>query len=1832
MNKRNFLIWMRLALAVVALVCGFNHGRALAQTVPTCNSFNASGVPIYSTLGFPDTTGTTLCTDYFGKANYANSPLPVGPVDVSATGFTILNGGSGYSAPTVTITDYYGTPGVIAASGCSATLFATGGVITGVTCTSGGNGYMAPVVTITDATGTGAIVLAKLASATSGGMRKFVSTDLLPDLKATLAIPDTTTFPGSDFYVIELVQYTQQLHADLPPTTIRGYCQFNGTCTPSYLGPTIVAQKNRPVRVLFKNMLPSVNGTPSGNLFIPTDLTYMGAGNNPDGLPYLQNRATLHLHGGNTPWISDGTPHQWTVPAPDWRTPSPTADPAADNLNRGVSTRMVPDMWFDSVGNVIASCAGQPTCAVPGATNDPGPGAMTFYWTNQQSGRLMFYHDHAYGITRLNVYAGEAAGYLLTDPAEETALAAATAPGTIVTDPNLISPANPFGIVSADLAHLIPLVIQDKTFVPNASQLAGEDPTWIWGTGAASGVNGNGDLWFPHIYTTNQNPADMGGANAFGRWDYGAWFFPPQTTLSAAGPGPLGPNTAITTPCTSAAFPGQLLQPTAVNNYLQGCPIIPNPSGTPEGFMDTPVVNGKAYPVLHVAPAAYRFRMLSAGNDRTLNLSLYLACSNGTFSAAATNCAVASLAGVADKEVPMVPATLGGLGTPGYTYPDQLDGRTGGVPDSTAAGPPWVQIGSEGGLLPNVAVIPPTPIGFDYNRRSITVLNVSSHGLLLGPAERADAIVDFSAYAGKTLIVYNDAAAPVPAFDSRIDYFTGDPDQVSTGGAPTTLPGYGPNTRTIMQIVVDGNAPNTTPFNLTSLQAALPGIFSASNSTTPKQAIVPEPTYPVASGGNSPIATYGRISDNTITFTPLGAAAPVTITYEQKAIQELFTLDYGRMNATLGTELPLTNFLLQTTLPFGYAEWATEIIKDSLNDPTVPPQLWKLTHNGVDTHFIHFHLFNVQVINRIGWDGAVKPPDANELGWKDTVRMNPLEDIVVALQPVSQQLPFPLPDSIRSLDPTMPDGVVDPIISGIDPATGNAIPGASGRINAKVNFGWEYVWHCHILGHEENDMMRPVIFQVPPPAPTNLAANNAAGPVTLTWTDNSASETAFIVQRDINSNFSAPTSFTVNSGNSTGFSTGGYGGLVTFTDTTAVSGTLYNYRVQAVDDFAPTSPLNAPFNTMPVYSTWSNVVNATMTLLTPTVTFTGAPASVAYGTSSIVTATTNASTIPTITGTANICSVGPVTGTAASATATVTMIAASGICTLTANWAADTTFAAASATQTTTATPALASVTPNPATKVYGTADPVPLTTGTLTGFLPADGVTATYSRTPGETVGTYTISATLSPTAVLANYTITYNTAPFTITKANATVTPNPATKVYGTADPVPLTTGTLTGFLPADNVTATYSRTPGETVGPYTISATLSPAGVLANYTITYNTAAFTITPLAASVTPNPAGKAYGAADPVPLTTGTLTGFLPADGVTATYTRVTGETVGPYTISATLSPAGVLGNYTITYNTALFTISKATSSTTITSNLPSPSNVGQIVTVNFSVAPQFTGTPTGNVTVTASTGEMCSGALSAGAGSCSFTFGTGGSRTLTAAYAGDINFLTSASPSVTQVVSGVSLSPSALSFGNQLVGTTSAGQTIILSNVGTTTVTGLANSITGTNAGDFTKSTTCGTSLAVGRSCTIIVRFRPTTAAAKSAAISVTYTGAPSPEIVPLSGTGIAPVASVSPTSLAFGTQTIRTTSALQAITLSNTGTAPLIISRISLGGANPGQFAQTNNCPIGGAGLAAGASCTVNVTFTPTSRGNKSAALNVRVSAPATNQSVSLTGTGQ
>jgi FtsP/CotA-like multicopper oxidase with cupredoxin domain len=1145
------------------------------------------------------------------------------------------------------------------------------------------------------------------------GIRKFV--DSLPGLGAAnandlgqyipVAVPNRTAYTGCDYYEIELGQYTEQLHKDLPPTTLRGYRQTNTTDPKisrfSYLGPMIIAQKGRPVRVKFTNKLPTGTG---GNLFIPVDTTVMGSGMAPDGTSYTQNRSVIHLHGGNTPWISDGTMHQWVTPAGE-----------TTNYPQGVSVQSVPDMPQPTVGD----------------------GTETFYYTNQQSARLMFYHDHAYGITRLNVYAGVAAGYILADDAEQALVNSKVIP-----------------------ADQIPLIIQDKTFVPNDKQLAAQDPTWD-----KSKYGGQGNLWFPHVYMPNQNPGNEEGANPMGRWDYGPWFWPPFTGLvNGPVPNPYQSNG----PWEPAVIPGT-----------------PNPSIVPEAFMDTPLVNGTAYPFVKVGPKAYRFRILNASNDRTLNLQVYFAKSNGTM----WNPETGTLQNGDAGEVNMVPATPGS-GLPA-TWP--TDGRDGGVPDPNASGPVMYQIGNEGGFLPQVAELPNTPVGYNYNRRDITVLNVSNKTLFLGPAERADVVIDFSKVPeGSKLILYNDAPAPVPAFDPRIDYYTGDPDQTATGGAPTTMPGYGPNTRTIMQFQVSGNVTGGMPkFNLNLLKSALPHTYAKYQA----KPIVPQAAYNAAFNANYPVDPYARIQDTSKTFFsgPLsgitvtnggsgytsapgvsitggggtgavgtaeisgvtgvtisnggnsyvnppavtftggggtgaaaqaqisgvtnvgmtnngtgyttapavqfvggggtgaagfatidaagtvtgvtvtnggsgyttapdvlfvgggagtGAAAtavinlgaitgitmtdsgggygsapsvgfdggggtgaiataaiqigavtwvklvnpgtgfsaapsvrfsgggganaaatanPINMQFTSKSIIESFDPNYGRMNALLGVEVPLTNMNVQTSIPYFDTDPPSEVLNNS--DAAAPigtladgTQIWKITHNGVDTHAIHWHMFNVQLLNRVGWDGMVKPPDANELGWKETVRMNPLEDVIVALRPINASVPFDVPNSNRLLDPTTLAGSTTSFFN-VDP-TGQPAP----VVNHVINYGAEYVWHCHLLGHEENIMMRPMAVALAPRTPSALAGGGTAGNVVLSWTDNSKNEKVWQVERSTSS-ASGPWAI---AGTQNTTTEGGTGATVNFTDTTAAAGTTYYYRVFAVNVVGDTTTYLPP--------------------------------------------------------------------------------------------------------------------------------------------------------------------------------------------------------------------------------------------------------------------------------------------------------------------------------------------------------------------------------------------------------------------------------------------------------------------------------------------------------------------------------------------------------------------------------------------------------------------------------------------------------------------------------
>jgi len=673
------------------------------------------------------------------------------------------------------------------------------------------------------------------AYAQSPTLRKFVAP--LPGLGPNgipVASPTTNSaWPGADFYSLSAQPFTQQMHPDLPnPTHLWGYVD-TATNKSGYLGPLIIAQRNKPVVLRMQNKLPATH-------ILPVDTSLMGS--EPE-IPV--NRCCVHLHGGLVPWTSDGGPYTWFTPS----------------------------------GIVGATDGSAGECFLNGVEGLPG--AADYYYPNNQSERLVWYHDHAMGITRLNAYAGMAAGYLITDPVI-TALTTGD------------SPAIP------GLAYTIPLIIQDKGFKTVADQ---------WGK--------PGDLWYPSIYEHNEPNA---------RWDLGE----PSDGFE---------NETANLPATSCV---------------------------PEAFFDTIVINGMAYPYAEIEPRRYRFLALNGSQARFFNLQLY--------------------------------------------YESTLNP---GEPDFSKPGPAFIQIGNEGGVLPMPVVLnnPPMqiPTGCDGSVDPNGPFN-----LLMAPAERADVIIDFSSVpVGSNLILYSDAPAPFPMGDPRNDYFTGGPDQSGNGGAPTTTPGKGPNTRTLMQFRVVKLTGSPDPMNfdatLEALDGALPKAYRDSH----------EP--------------FGEFD--------LNPNAPGVI-FENKTLNEDFD-EYGRLIQRVGSDQPL----YKDSYGRNYMDAPTEVYKAG---QTV---VWDIYNTTGDTHPMHFHLVNVQVIGKASFDASIpniltftptsafEAPDPNYRGWKETVRMNPGEVTRVIMKFDLPVVPFAVPGSPRE----------------------------------GLNGGHEYVWHCHILEHEEHDMMRPLI-------------------------------------------------------------------------------------------------------------------------------------------------------------------------------------------------------------------------------------------------------------------------------------------------------------------------------------------------------------------------------------------------------------------------------------------------------------------------------------------------------------------------------------------------------------------------------------------------------------------------------------------------------------------------------------------------------------------------------------------------------------------------------------
>ena len=214
--------------------------------------------------------------------------------------------------------------------------------------------------------------------------------------------------------------------------------------------------------------------------------------------------------------------------------------------------------------------------------------------------------------------------------------------------------------------------------------------------------------------------------------------------------------------------------------------------------------------------------------------------------------------------------------------------------------------------------------------------------------------------------------------------------------------------------------------------------------------------------------------------------------------------------------------------------------------------------------------------------------------------------------------------------------------------------------------------------------------------------------------------------------------------------------------------------------------------------------------------------------------------------------------------------------------------------------------------------------------------------------------------------------------------------------------------------------------------------------------------------------------------------------------------------------------------------------------------------------------------------------------------------------------------------------VAPSSLSFGNVVAGTTSASQTVTLSNLGTTALTSTSFGFT---PAAFLRSTsspgTCGTSLAANSTCTVNVVFSPTgaglvngslTVTAMSGAASVPVVGSP----ITLTGTGVL-LPSVAPTSLNFGGVVEGTTSAAKTLTLTNPTGSSGALSGISLGFSSPQLSRSTTSPGTCVATLAVGSTCTINVVYKPTTLGNINATLTLSSNLTITGSPISLSGTG-
>jgi Abnormal spindle-like microcephaly-assoc'd, ASPM-SPD-2-Hydin/HYDIN/CFA65/VesB-like, Ig-like domain/K319L-like, PKD domain len=208
--------------------------------------------------------------------------------------------------------------------------------------------------------------------------------------------------------------------------------------------------------------------------------------------------------------------------------------------------------------------------------------------------------------------------------------------------------------------------------------------------------------------------------------------------------------------------------------------------------------------------------------------------------------------------------------------------------------------------------------------------------------------------------------------------------------------------------------------------------------------------------------------------------------------------------------------------------------------------------------------------------------------------------------------------------------------------------------------------------------------------------------------------------------------------------------------------------------------------------------------------------------------------------------------------------------------------------------------------------------------------------------------------------------------------------------------------------------------------------------------------------------------------------------------------------------------------------------------------------------------------------------------------------------------------------------IAPASVTFANQLVGVQSAPTTVTITNTGTADLKISALSLTGNSPGDFgfTPASALPVTVTAGNSTTIAVTFTPSSVGARSASLSITD-NAGGPHSVPLSGTGVTPGRLINPDPVAFGNQVVGTTSTATTVTITNNGTASLVISNLAVSGTNAAEFSFTPvTLPVT---VTPGNNTTLSIKFAPTAVGARSGLLVITDNANGSPYSLALSGTG-